>query len=146
MANVSYSMFLDCLKVEGHVHEDGKEMKYEQDDEESPATCVKEASETAPFSSSLALLSDPKSSFRERDMNILCKPYNRNEYEELGQKANYWKLITYYRETLENFIHYTVPAGHFGKSYLGYHLATPGPISADLQGKIEVVQPDHYSL
>ncbi|GAB4824421.1 hypothetical protein Ancab_007308 [Ancistrocladus abbreviatus] len=147
MADVSYSMFLDRLKVEGefliYVHENGKELKYEQDDEESPVTSVKEASETAPFSSDMMPLDDqccslnPKSSFRERVMNILRKPYNRKEYEDLWNRANDRKLITYYRETREKFIPYTVP-GHFGKSYLDHHL--------DLQEKIEVVQSDHYKV
>ncbi|GMH21594.1 hypothetical protein Nepgr_023436 [Nepenthes gracilis] len=148
LVDETYQIFLNHLKVDGElivfVHEDGKRLTYE-DDEESSSGFQKETRKTAPSCSSDKLgkadqccIENPNISFRERVMKILRKPFSRNELDKLWEEAKCRKPVIHYRQTRTGKDKpYTVP-GHLGKSYLDHH--------NDLEDEIDKAKLDHCKV
>ncbi|KAK9270846.1 hypothetical protein L1049_026432 [Liquidambar formosana] len=138
----SYEVFLKCLKLDGDVlvltTEDGKQCKYEEDDESSSESDSEIAvtdsapqcdqGKYTPFVTSKVFVSScigspdrsSCSQFREKLMDILSMPYDQKEYEELMREASLKKPVERHRELRGGIKSYSMRETK-GLSYLEHY-------------------------
>lgn len=133
LVDESYQEFLKFVEIGQHLEytpEDGKKVTYEESDSESEVMIL----DTNPFSDGepaplvidldgeecIENLSGSKGSiFRAELMEILQKPYDRQEYEKLWQDASHQRPLQGVR--ILRFQNKSYPLGSNGKSYLQLH-------------------------